>query len=515
MFENTDANVPPCGDGAANASTDYLARATAACEAGDARLGLHLYLAAFEQASEADSPSEDAIFGLKQAWRVACSTGERSLAEYIFERLEPYLSTDELAACTEQLQGLALDRLEQFGISRDDLEEMSEALSQEALGMIMAPPLPGAPFIAAVASVPGDAPDSSGPGADGHGGKVPGPDGPAGTPAGAVIPGMVGPGVVPGGAVAGPAAAPEGAQPVDIFTYNSVPGFAAAVERMRALGIGLAGDPEFDAFVAMLNSRHGLEGMPVADNLLFCSPAREDASRFMMATVGELGLPAVRMRMEESFQGVPMLCVTAQAADADGLGALRRGFEGGGVLVLEDIDLWGSPLAETADDMAGFLMAAMSRGAREAVNLIRQAVENPDVYVLASAHSPEVIDPFFLDLLYPFTPVEIDYPTEAERADIWMDLARAHPSIRAVSRDELVRLSANMPRYDIYMAAREALEDAYKQGLVARRYQPVTRDNLFDKLAAYQPLESSEYAELENAVIADFSASLGDLEDLL
>ena len=302
---------------------------------------------------------------------------------------------------------------------------------------------------------------------------------------------------------------------MDIFTYNSVPGFATAVERMRALGIGLAGDPEFDAFVAMLNSRHGLEGMPVADNLLFCSPAREDASRFMMATVGELGLPAVRMRMEESFQGVPMLCVTAQAADADGLGALRRGFEGGGVLVLEDIDLWGSPLAETADDMAGFLMAAMSRGAREAVNLIRQAVENPDVYVLASAHSPEVIDPFFLDLLYPFTPVEIDYPTEAERADIWMDLARAHPSIRAVSRDELVRLSANMPRYDIYMAAREALEDAYKQGLVARRYQPVTRDNLFDKLAAYQPLESSEYAELENAVIADFSASLGDLEDLL
>ena len=60
-----------------------------------------------------------------------------------------------------------------------------------------------------------------------------------------------------------------------------------------------------------------------------------------------------------------------------------------------------------------------------------------------------------------------------------------------------------------------ALEEAYKQGLVERRYQPVTRDNLFDKLAAYQPLDSAEYAELENAVIADFSASLGDLEDLL
>lgn len=302
---------------------------------------------------------------------------------------------------------------------------------------------------------------------------------------------------------------------MDIYTYDTVPGYGAVVERMRSLGIGLAGDASFGEFVAMLNARHGFDAMPMVDTLLFCSPAREDASRFMMATVGELGLPAVRMRMEESFQGVPMLCVSAQAADADKLAGLRRGFEGGGVLVLEDLDLWGSPLSEAADDMAGLLMAAMSRGAREAVNLIRQAVENPDVYVLASASSAEAVDPFFLDMLYPISCIDIDYPTPAERDDIWMDLARSHPSLRALNRDELVRLSANLPRYDIYMAVREALEEAYKQGLVERRYQPVTRDNLFDKLAAYQPLDSAEYAELENAVISDFAAGLGELEDLL
>lgn len=505
MFENVDANLPPCGDGAQPTPADYLAQATAACEAGDARLGLHLYLAAFEEASESEVPSEDAIFGLKQAWRVACSTRERALAEYIFERLEPYLSHDEIAACAEQLQGLAFDRLEQFGISRDDIEEMTEALSQEAMGMIMASPGGAVPPVLA-ASVAVPAPEASE--------KEPGR--PKGASPASPVPGVVGVGAPQGSPSAGPAAAvPADAQPVDIFTYATLPGFTEVVERMRALGIGLAGDPEYEAFIAMLNSRHGFEGAPAADNLLFCSPAREDASRFMMATVGELGLPAVRMRMEESFQGLPMLCVTAQAADADGLNALRHGFEGGGVLVLEDIDLWGSPIAEMSDDMAGFLMAAMSRGAREAVNLIRQAVENPDVYVLASAASSEVIDPFFLDLLYPFTCVDIAYPTEGERADIWMDIARAHPSIRAVNRDELVRLSAHMPRYDIYMAAREAIEEAYKQGLTHRRYQPVTRENLFDKLAAYQPLESAEYAELENAVVSDFAASLGDLDELL
>ncbi len=105
MLENINTS-PNSRDDGAGTPENYLSRAVAACEAGDARLGLHLYLAAFEQAAEqSDAPSEDAIMGLKQAWRVACSTKERALAEYIFERLEPYLSDDEVQACVEQLQG--------------------------------------------------------------------------------------------------------------------------------------------------------------------------------------------------------------------------------------------------------------------------------------------------------------------------------------------------------------------------------------------------------------------------
>ena len=475
MLENINTS-PNSRDDGAGTPENYLSRAVAACEAGDARLGLHLYLAAFEQAAEqSDAPSEDAIMGLKQAWRVACSTKERALAEYIFERLEPYRSDDEVQACVEQLQVLAMERLEGIGLSGDDLMEMTEALSgdfMEMVGPMMAAAVHGEDAAMAQAEALA-APSGAAPAGD------------------------------------------EASQPVDIFSYDSISGYGAAVARMRSLGVGLAGTPEFDDFVAMLNSRHGLDAMPVVDSLLFCSPAREDASRFMLATVGELGLPAIRMRMEETFQGVPMLCVSAQATDAEKLASLRHGFAGPGILVLEDLDLWGAPVIDAADDMAGFFMAAMSRGAREAVNLIRQAVENPDVYVLASASSLEAIDPFFTELLFPLTCVDIDYPTAEERADIWMDIARDHPSIRSVSRDELVRLSANLPRYDIYMAAREAIEEAYKQGLVERRYIPVSRENLFDKLAAYQPLDSAEYAELERLVVSDFSASLGDLNDLV
>lgn len=206
--------------------------------------------------------------GMARAWLHK----ERALAEYIFERLEPYLSDDEVQACVEQLQVLAMERLEGIGLSGDDLMEMTEALSGDFMEMV-------GPMMAA--AVHGE--DAAMAQAEALAAPVGGRSGGGG-----------------------------GLPAVDIFSYDSISGYGAAVARMRSLGVGLAGTPEFDDFVAMLNSRHGLDAMPVVDSLLFCSPAREDASRFMLATVGELGLPAIRMRMEETFQGVPMLCVSAR-----------------------------------------------------------------------------------------------------------------------------------------------------------------------------------------------------------
>ena len=87
--------------------------------------------------------------------------------------------------------------------------------------------------------------------------------------------------------------------------------------------------------------------------------------------------------------------------------------------------------------------------------------------------------------------------------------------MRGIDRYDLVRYSAGMPRYDIYMAAREALEEAYKLGLMAREFVPVTPQNIFEKLAACQPLDSDEYKALEEAVVKDFRRDLDNLEDLL
>lgn len=87
--------------------------------------------------------------------------------------------------------------------------------------------------------------------------------------------------------------------------------------------------------------------------------------------------------------------------------------------------------------------------------------------------------------------------------------------MRSIDRSALVRYSAGMSRFDIYMAAREAVEDAYKVSLVARRYMPVSADNMFEKLAAYQPLDSEEYRQLEDAVVEDFRAQIDKIDDLL
>ncbi|RDB61261.1 ribonucleotide reductase subunit alpha [Gordonibacter sp. 28C] len=542
MFENVDANNSPSqNDEYDNSSAaDYLRRAALACAAGDAVLGMHLYLAAFEKgARNAYAPDDEAVDGLRQAWALACKLKERSLAEYIFEKLEPFLASDEVAACAEQLQRLALDKLEEFGLTREDLEDMTDMISQDFLG-IDAPrlmkvehvTLPRPKDDAAPAPKPTepaeirdeDAPveeadvesEDAEKGAASWRREAGGSKGDQKSAAPAEDASALARAIRSAeDAVGEDADAHAIVSALERISYADIVGYNETVALMRDFGLGMQDDPQFKNLVELLNARHGLDRMPAADAIMFRSPAREDANRFMVATLGELDMPAIRMRMEENLQGMPVLCVMAQADNQPQLNAARNAFEGPGVLMLEDLDLWASPMSDVGDEFGGFMFSSLSRGAREAMGLIRSAVENPDVFVLVTAAEAGEIDPFFYDLLEPLSIVDIDYPTPEERVDIWMEIAREHPSLRGVNRVDLVRYSAGMPRYDIYMAAREAIEEAYKASLVARRYLPVTADNLFDKLAAYQPLDSEEYRALEDAVVKDFRRELDHLDDLL
>ena len=600
---DADANSSPSQNNNTNSVAEYLTLAAQARATGDVVLSLHLYLAAYERSlQDSRIPEANVIEGLRQAWELAVSSKERSLAEYIFEKIEPYLTPDEVGQFAGKLQHLALEKLEEFGLSREDLEDMTDMISQDFFGLD-----PGSLFMridrgistsdmfgaiqrglvrgnkdssesqdsapienisfesanlpasqemmdavkefsqkySAMAAQKRDAlvaqdeataqikqphhekaeqnkdkqnndgaaehaaPEQSAPVQAEGKNKIPGD-------LGALIPaeGMPGlfalPALGAGAQMAAQHTAPK-------MTYRDLVGYENAIEAMHAYGIGIENDPEYKELVDLLNQQHGLSKIPVSESFLFRSPVREDANQFMLATMGEINLPAIRMRMEENLQGMPVLCVMASADNQPRLNAARNAIEGHGVLILEDIDLWGSPLLESgSEEFGGFVYAQLSRGAREAMNLIRSAVENPEVYVLMSSSSDSDIATFFHELTEPLTVVDIEYPTKSERTDLWANIVSEHPSLKSIDRGALVSYSAHMSRYDIYMAAREAVEDAYKSSLGLKRYVPVAAANVFEKIASFQPLESDEYQNLENAVIESFSNDLDkNIDDLL
>lgn len=572
---DADTNNSPSQNNNTNSVAQYLKMAAQARSAGDVVLSLHLYLAAYERSlQDARVPDATVIDGLRQAWELAVSSKERSLAEYIFEKLEPYLSPDEVGQFAGKLQHLALEKLEEFGLSREDLEDMTEMISQDFFGfdpsslfMRIDQGIPSADMFGAVQRglvrghgiketseasdvsedqveastdevpnettqpedtktenvqvadtpevksevskteiVPVDEKKSIKPAATPHempaglSGLIPAD----GTPGLFTLPGI------------GAGAQDANAVTVEKTTYRDLVGYEKAIEEMHSYGIGIENDPEYKELVDILNKKHGLSRIPVSDSFLFRSPVREDANQFMLATMGEIDLPAIRMRMEENLQGMPVLCVMASADNQPRLNAARNAIEGQGVLILEDIDLWGAPMLEGGDEMGGFMYTQLSRGAREAMNLIRSAVENPEVFVLMSSSTDAEVESFFYEMIEPLTMVNIEYPTASERADLWANIVKEHPSLKTINRGALVKYSARMSRYDIYMAAREAVEDAYKASLGVKRYVPVTTANVFEKIAAFQPLESDEYHQLENAVIDSFSSDLEkSIDDLL
>ena len=615
---NEFANQSNCSE----SYNDYLNRAVNACEAGDLVLGMHLYLAAYERAvADPDIADGMALAGLREAWNLACDLKERSMAEYVFEKLEPFLTGEEIAHCANKLQSLALDRLEEYGFSREELQDMAEMISQDLIdgeGSIVKVESISLPRVAAsvnaggegdagLSDVPaqgedgpldqaGDSFEASADGGksgnprelglgvasvdfnpydefntssvgtsyhaatnDGTGSYVFTRDDDRAAESAKAKEQAVEPTPASDDADEKPEAAqsaseqpaePEqrqivpppgvpmhssGARSVQkaenddmpsmpeveqanpsALNYRTLSGYGEAVAAMRDFGIGLHRDPGFLNFVSMMNSRHGLDRMPTVDTLLFRSPVIEDATRFVDATAGELGLPVLRMSMEEGFQGAPMLCVTTSADSRPRMNHAHNRFDGPGILIIDDLDMWTMPqVPEGVDGIAGFVMANMSRGAREAVNLIRSAVEDPNVYVLATATTTGEVESFFYDLLEPISIIDIAFPTDGERDEIWGEIMRNHPSMRKLDRAALTRLSAGLPRYDMYMAARAAVEEAYKEGLVERMYVPVTPQNIFDKLAACQPLDSDEYRAIEDEVVRSFRDDLDHLEDLL
>ena len=658
--------------------TGLLNQARGAQDAGQAAFAAHLYLAAyFYSTSSTLTPHEDAIAGLKQAWSIACNSHEHTLAEYIYDNLEPHLTNDELDHCNQQLQSLTLDQLAEFGISRDSLKEVLEDVPGSPFGSkivhvgafrvssasepeeeeideeelidsaqsILFPDGAGSDVDSAearaselpasetgdtnkstaqpsVALTPdgfvevkenletpgislgegfgfrttpkvqgnvGGAANSRGAEDDGvekqrpqdanvaqnqppaasSAAQVNTPDQPASlantpakpaahTPAQkgafAQTPAPLPPNAQPGTQMVARSGAGEAA-PKDFeevmnnlgdvlkslhektanglaqaaqnkkqkgkapkrLTYADIPGYKHAKDQMISFGIGLRQDPAYEKLVAELNEKHGLNSMPASDTIMFTGESREDVNKFMEATANETGLPTLKMSVEENMQGAMVLCLAVDSQNQPRVGKATGALSGPAVLCLEDVDLWMSAPEEFEGD-SEFWRQSLAHGARHAIALISEAVANPQIYVLASISCFGDIDTFFADVLSPFSMVPIEDPTKDERQEIWENLRIAHPSLKDVSLTKLINYSANLSRFDMYTATREALEAAYKDGLSNKEFVPVTEDYLFERLSTFQPIESQEYQNMEDDVasrLRDELESATSLDELL
>lgn len=569
-----------------NSSQAYLQRAASAVEEGDIVLGIHLYLAAYERAlRENRIPSEAVLEGMAKAWDLAIRAKQRSLAEHIFEKLEAFWTPEELARHAQELQELAFDKLEEYGIDRSLVEDMADMVSQDLMdatddvlyrydGDVVdntALPLKssvkdGEPSSKAEndklneaskkgsvssgaeqkaanqgsQSKPSDDPASvskekdpaalnsaalTSSSSEERNGGVHNEDN-AGVDKGALeIESTVIPSDSPLAAAfaqltnlaTGAASKETQEAPQQQFNYRNLVGFDKAIASMAKLGVGRAKDPEFTQFLEMLNFRHGMPGMPGLGTLIFRSPAREDANCFMVATVGELGLPAVRMRLDRNAMGQVVLCVMASPNFKARLsGVSRSGFDSPTVVVLEDLDLWDLPFFDGSfDDVQSLLTIQLSRGAREALALVQAALTSPEATVLISASEPSEIDPFFWDLIGDHRFVDIDLPDEDERRKIWLSEQSQHPSMRGLNRGQLVDFSRGLSRFEIYAISNESVEEAYRESVAQNTFCAVETDKVLMRLSNFQPLESEEYKRMEDLAIDHFRKELANIDDLL
>lgn len=164
---------------------------------------------------------------------------------------------------------------------------------------------------------------------------------------------------------------------------------------------------------------------------------------------------------------------------------------------------------------ARMLVRAQGSQIREIYNLIDVALADPNVLIVANItcnhDSQQQVNKFFNECDF----VDVELPTDVERAAIWTTLANDHPSLRAFSIQKLVKYSEQMSRYDIEVAVHDALEEAYKQGIKQRQYVPLSIVNIIEKLAEHQDPHSSQYRKLEDAAAKDFARGLDNLDDII
>ena len=162
---------------------------------------------------------------------------------------------------------------------------------------------------------------------------------------------------------------------------------------------------------------------------------------------------------------------------------------------------------EFGDGSTSFIHIQLTPAGKEFLSLIEVCADNPNVQIIASTTCADEVPVRMLDILGDVSEVKVEKPTNAERMQIWNNLANTHPSLRGLNFDELTTLTAHLTRADIEKVAQEAIADSYNAGLQFGKCDRIKRENLFEKILLKQDKDSEEFKKIEDVLVDSFAHS--------
>ncbi|MCL2632464.1 MAG: hypothetical protein FWD45_05215 [Coriobacteriia bacterium] len=307
-----------------------LTAAQTALGAGQARLAIHLYSAAFEtSASLGESVPDELVNGVRVALNLAFELGDKATVESLINILEPFNTQEQKTNDRERLQSMQPSTVDTLLIDAtkvdlsEDIKGVAQILSEATSGF------DGIDFNAwlrqfrSALGLPADEgsaldtpgiilPDERNWGAS--------PDVRANRPGGFDNPSdsLL---VLPPGARAmsrrpdssmeslGRGAGEQGGGQLDRpgrgwrMSFNRIVGFDRALEQMRRFGFFRRRERELNNFADRMASLHGVPRLSLTQPFLFSGEDIADIRLFAMATATEIGWQVINIRVELDERG--------------------------------------------------------------------------------------------------------------------------------------------------------------------------------------------------------------------
>ena len=548
-----------------------LTAAQNALGAGQARLAIHLYSAAFEtSASQGNVASDELVGGIRVALNLAFELGDRAAAESLISLLEPFNNQDQKTTDQERLQSMAPIGPDALIIdaSKLDLSEgikgVAKILSEATDGFDSAD---FDAWLRQFRSSLGLSPEEGQSSGDEFSSGLP-----RSSDASLVLPDRSGrpqsrstaePSdsllVLPPGSRAVSRQSDSaiestrnssmaigsggmGARDQDLqerpgrpwrMSYNRIVGYDRALEQMRRFGFYRRREREMNHFADRMASLHGVDRLSLSTPFLFSGDDFADIRMFAMATAIEIGWPVVNVKVDLDERGNGTIKIS---------GPVRNRFFGGlpelgeihtpCTVLLEDIAALQKIFdtdsrAWSRDGSFGGNSGYGSNGSGGGQNpwdgssrrsirtefggYLRELLSKQGVFFMATCLEGYEPSGLLGDIVGPMHTIHVNDPDAQERRAVWERLQRDHPSMQGLQLDQLVDCSSGLSRTLLLEVVEETVEDAYQESLASGRYRPVSLTDILTSLGGFVDQESEVYQRLEDAAAEEFIRELNEI----